>query len=39
VDAKYNFILADLLWSYSAKEIPPDLLQDFDHNEFIDGFT
>jgi hypothetical protein len=37
--AKYNFILADLLWSYSAKEIPTDLLRGFDYNEFIDGFT
>jgi hypothetical protein len=39
MEAKYNFILADLLWSFEAKEIPPDLLWDFDYNEFIYGFT
>lgn len=39
MEAKYNFILADLLRSFEAKEIQPNLLQDFDHNEFIDGFT
>jgi len=39
MEAKYNFILADLLWSFEAKETPPDLLWDFDYNEFIDGFT
>ncbi|NHB67321.1 hypothetical protein [Perlabentimonas gracilis] len=39
MEAKYNFILADLLWSFDAKEIPTNLLRGFDYNEFIDGFT
>lgn len=39
MEAEYNFILADLLWNFEAKEIPPDLLWGFDYNEFVNGFT
>lgn len=38
MEANYNFILTDLLWSFGAKNISPDLLWGFDYNEFIDGF-